>query len=31
MSKFYGFDTFQSGDTVRIANYEVLVEFVRTW
>jgi hypothetical protein len=31
MSKFYGFDTYQPDDTVRIASYEILVEFVRTW
>jgi hypothetical protein len=31
MSRFYGFDRFQPGDTVRIADAETLAGFARTW
>ena len=31
MSRFYGFDKFQPGDTVLIASRELLEEFARSW
>ena len=31
MSKFYGLDKYQPGDTVRIASAEALSEFIQTW
>jgi hypothetical protein len=31
MSRFYGFDKYQPGDTVQIANSEALADFARTW
>jgi hypothetical protein len=31
MSKFYGLDKFQIGETVQIASREILDEFSRTW
>ncbi len=31
MSRFYGFDKYQPGDTVRIADTEALEAFARSW